>query len=75
MKRLFIWHNLNNDTYYHKFNWGSYKNWKLGDINAYNHQLFYVVDDDIFSTNIRKPSLKKRLIKRLIRFLENKLRK
>lgn len=71
--KLFIWYNLNNDTYYHKINYGSYRKWKVGDINSYNHQLIYIVND-VYSSNVRPPSLKKRLIKRLIRFLENKLK-
>lgn len=71
--KLVIWHNLNNDTYYHKINSCSYRKWKVGDINSYNHQVFYVVDN-VFTSKIRTVSLKKRLIKRLIRFLENKLK-
>lgn len=72
--KLVIWHNLNNDTYYHKINSCSYRKWKVGEINSYNHQVFYVVD--LVYETYKEPSFLKRSIKRLIRFLdklENKL--
>ncbi len=71
---IIIWLNLNNGQYYHKF----YKHllfitkYEVGFINQYNHKVIDIIDLQEFYA--RHKSLK-RLLKRLISFLENILKK
>lgn len=74
MRKLVVWHNLNKDTYYYKIVSGFYNTYYPGYVNGYNHKIILVVENLSF-TSIKKEPLKKRLIRRLIRFLENKLNK
>ena len=70
-KNLYVWHNLNNDTYYYKFNAGTYKNWKIGEVNQYNHQLVLIIANSVFQPDIvYKTSIRKKVLTKIISFLQ-----
>lgn len=72
MKKLVVWYNPNKKNYYYKFVNGWYTDYKMGYKNQYNHEVILIIDD----CYIMKPKipLKKRLIKRIIRFLDKQLK-
>lgn len=72
MKRLIIWFNPNKEIYYYKIVKVHYVDYFVGYENSYGHQVVLIIDDLIFQQK-KKISLKKRLIKKIIRFLDKKL--
>lgn len=72
MKRLIVWFNPNNKTYYYKIVKTYYVDYFVGYKNSYNHEVVLVIDNLYFEQK-RTNSLKKRLIKKIIRFLNRKL--
>lgn len=71
MSKLVIWHNPNTDTYYYKIVSGYYREYTPGSQNQYNHKIILVIDN--IYTNTYKVPLKKRLLRKLISFLEKRL--
>lgn len=43
--KLLVYHNLNNDSYYYKINHGTYKDYKVGDFNSYNHEVILIIEN------------------------------
>lgn len=72
MRKMYIWHNLNKDTYYYKINIGTYKNYKIGDLNSYNHKLVLIIDNEVLEPVIIKNyvSLRKMVLTPIIAFLQ-----
>lgn len=72
MKKMYIWHNLNKDTYYYKINDGTYKNYKIGDYNSYNHQLVLIIENEVLEPVIVKNyvSIRKMVLTPIIEFLQ-----
>lgn len=70
--KLYVWHNLNNDTYYYKVNSGTYKNYKVGDRNSYNHVLILIVENEVLKPVIIKQyvSIRKMVLTPIIEFLQ-----
>jgi hypothetical protein len=70
--KLYVWHNLNNDTYYYKVNSGTYKNYKVGDKNSYNHELVLIVENEVLKPVIEKKyvSIRKMVLTPIIVFLQ-----
>lgn len=67
---IVIWLNLNSNEYYHKI-YKSYYSHEVGYINQYNHKIVDIVTyKEIFE---RHKSIK-RLLRKLISFLENILK-
>lgn len=65
--KIVVWFNRNSKEYYYK-KYKVFCDYKIGYLNGYNHEVILVIDlSDLFY----KMPLKRRLIKRLIRFLEN----
>lgn len=69
MKKIIIWHNLNKDTYYYRIVKGFYRNYEVGFINQYNHQIILIIDIYKEFTQFYKMPWKKRVIKKAISFL------
>ena len=67
MKQILVFYNLNNNTYYYKIVNYSFVKYKLNTINSNNHMLVLIIRDLKLK---KRKNLKKRLINRLIRFLE-----
>lgn len=67
MKQILVYHKLNDNTYYYKIVNLSFVRYKENTINSKNHELVLIIRD--IKPKKRK-DFKKRLINRLIRFLE-----
>ena len=68
---IVIWLNLNTNEYSHKI-YSSYFSHEIGYINQYNHK---VVDIVTYKEILDRHKFLKRLLRKLISFLENKLKK
>lgn len=69
---IVVWHNTTENQYYYKIVKGTYTNYEVGYRNSYNHKVISIIPNVYI--DIVKPSFKERLIKRIIRFLEKKIR-
>ena len=65
---IVVWHNLSKDTYYHKIIKGFYKNYYIGYINQYNHEIIDIIPN-VYLKNYKVP-LRKKVLKKLISFLQ-----
>lgn len=67
-QKIIVWFNPHKNSYYYKMVKGTYANYEVGYTNSYNHKIIFIIDN----VYVVKPkvSIKTRLIKRLIRFLE-----
>lgn len=72
-ERVIFWYNRNNQSYYIKKYKHSFfvHDYKVGFVNQYNHEILYILDTNDLEFS-REP-LRKRLIKRVIRFLEHRI--
>ena len=68
---IVIWLNLNTNEYSHKI-YKSYFSHEIGFINQYNHK---IVDIVTYQEILERHKSIKRLIRKLISFLENTLKK
>lgn len=78
MKRLVVWYNSRNNSYYYKivrgFFYESY-DYVVGAVNSYGHTIVLIIElNDVFFSSI-KPfypmySMKDKIIKKLISFLK-----
>lgn len=66
--KLVVWHNLNYDSYYYKIIKGYYGVYEVGYINQYNHEIVLVIDKIYFQ--VYKPPIKKRVLRKMISFLQ-----
>ncbi len=77
MKYIIVWHNLNYDTYYYKI--VKFCNYKVGHINKYNHEIIMIIDFgyicDFWCYRKTKRIFLKKVLRRLIFFLQNILKK
>ncbi len=65
---IVVWHNLNKDIYYHKIIKGTYGTYYIGYINQYNHEIIDIIPNIYLESH--KVSLKNKVLKRLISFLQ-----
>lgn len=65
MKKLVIWRKYNNEFYYKVV--GIFGKCDVGFKNSYGHEIVYSID---FNQVFYKPNFFKKVIKRLIRFLQ-----
>lgn len=70
--KVIIWYNPNKNIFYHKAVKGYYRNYVIGEKNQYKHQIVDIIDLEFYEF---KYSLKKRLLRKLISFLEKIERK
>ena len=71
MKKIIVWYNPNKEVYYYRVVKCNYVEYTVGFKNSYNHEIVLVIDD--FFVQHNHYSLKKRLIKKIIRFLDKKI--
>lgn len=69
MYQVVVWHNKNKDSYYYR-KYYSYRSFEVGDTNSYGHEVILVID----LTSNEKISFKRRVLTRLIGFLQNRLK-
>ena len=73
-KYLYVWYNLNNDTYYYKLLNHDNTSYYVGFVNQYNHRLLLkdkiVIDKSSFN---KFTYLKIRAMRNIITYLENKI--
>lgn len=69
MKKLIVYHNIPKNTYYYKIIYDFIDKYYVGYKNQYNHEIVLIIDNVNFY--IRKEKMKKRIIKKLINYLEN----
>lgn len=74
MSKLVVWHNQNNDTFYCKFVTGIYAKYEVGYVNQYNHKIVFV-KDNVYEFQYKRSSLRLKVIRRLISFLQKIERK
>ena len=67
IRLIVIWHNEKKDTYYAKMISGYYSNYEVGICNSYGHKIVLVIPIEY---DDHKVSIKQRLIKKAISFLE-----
>ena len=73
-KYLYVWCNLNNNTYYYKLLNHFNNDYFVGYVNQYNHKLLIIDKIIIEKNNIISISyLKTKAIRNIISFLEKKL--
>lgn len=65
--KIVVWHNQKNDSYYYKIVRGIIQRYYVGFKNQYGHKIVLIIECDFM---IKKEKLKKKLIKRIISFLE-----
>lgn len=65
-----IWHNHNNNCYYYRIVKGSYTNYYVGYFNQYNHEVVLLIPF-VYKLYKRKQPFLKKVLKRLISFLQN----
>lgn len=68
MRKIVIWYNQNRGVYYYRYVFDSFKRYYPGYVNQYSHVVIMVID--VYKELIYKPSLKKRVLSRLIYFLQ-----
>lgn len=70
--KLLIYHNLNNDSYYYKINHGTYKDYRVGDRNQYDHEIILIIENIYLEQyKISKFSkLKRMVLTKIISFLQ-----
>lgn len=73
-RKVIFWYNRNNQSYYIKKykSWSFVRDYKVGFINQYNHEILYILDTN--DLEYPREPLKTRLIKKVIRFLEDRLK-
>lgn len=65
---IIIYHNLNDGSYYHRTVKFTYKNYKIGEKNQYNHQIVLIIPDVYLYKY--KVSLLKKVLTVIICFLQ-----
>ncbi|MDD6224162.1 MAG: hypothetical protein PUB18_04085 [bacterium] len=68
MYKVIVWKNLNKNTYYYKIVKGTYKNYFIGYVNQYNHEVIIIIDN-IYLSSYKVP-IKKKVLTRAISFLQ-----
>ena len=72
MRTLIIWYNRNKDCYYYKFVSIKRREYKVGYVNQYNHEIILMINShEVQPVIIKKQiSIRKSICELLIRFLE-----
>lgn len=70
-KKIVVWFNPNTNTYYYKHIYDTFNRYHVGYVNQYSHKVIIVID--IYKDLFDKPSIKVKVIKRLIRFLQKSI--
>lgn len=65
-----IWHNHNTNSYYYRIVKGSYVKYYVGYFNQYNHEVVLLIPL-IYTVYRKKQPFLKKVLKRLISFLQN----
>ena len=68
---LIIWYNPKKNIYYYKYVTGIYQDYFVGFVNQYNHVIVLILKLNFYKS--KKTPLRKRLIRKIISFLEKKL--
>ena len=69
MYQIVIWYNPNRKTYYYRKY--IYRSFEIGDKNSYDHEVILIIDLMMF---YEKVSFKKRVITKIISFLQNRIK-
>lgn len=70
-KKIVVWYNPNKRNYYYKLVWGFYTNYHIGYVNQYSHVVVLIIDR--VDIKVKKDPLKKRVLTRIINYLQRKL--
>lgn len=73
MHHIIVYLNKNDNSYYYRLVKHRNSLHRIHHINSYNHEVVLIIDNILENYYIYRPPLKKRLIKRIINFLEKKL--
>lgn len=68
MRAIIVWYNPSKESYYYRTVFYADK-FYIGYKNQYNHEVILIIDIDVLTYHTHV-SFRKRLIKRLLRFLE-----
>ena len=68
MYKIIVWYNPNKNTYYYKKTKETYSNYYVGFKNQYEHEVVVIIND--YENKRYKISLKNKVLKRLISFLQ-----
>ena len=69
MRIIVVWYNPHKKTYYYRFVSGFYAKYEVGYKNQYDHEVILVID--LNQKYYLKDSLLKRVLTKLISFLQN----
>lgn len=69
-RKLIIWYNPKKDVFYYKIVEGFYQRYYVGYKNSYNHEVILIIPVEF---KVKRPTLRKRLLMKVISFLEKKL--
>lgn len=67
-KKIIVWYNPRYKQFYYKSIYDYFDKYYVGYVNQYNHEVILVID--IYKDLIKKTSLKTKVIRRTIRFLQ-----
>lgn len=73
MKRIIVYHNLNDNSYYYKLINHRQDYHFVNHVNQYNHEIILIIDNILENHYLYRPPLKKRVIRRIIDFLEKRV--
>ena len=69
MRQIVIWHKLRDNSYYWRDVMGTYAKYEIGFKNQFGHEIVLIIDD-IWYRQPQKKSLRKKMLTRLISFLQ-----
>lgn len=69
MKTIVIWHNTKKNTYYWKYISNIIPRYTEGYVNSYGHKVILVIN--LYKDILHKPTFKKKVLSRLIGFLQH----
>ena len=71
--KIIVWFNPNSHTYYYRLVRGYYAKYEIGYKNSYDHEVILIID--IYRDLVHKEKITVRVLKKLISFLQNILKK
>ena len=71
--KIIVWFNPNSHTYYYRLVRGYYAKYEVGYKNSYDHEVILIID--IYRDLVHKEKLSKRVLKKMISFLQNILKR
>lgn len=69
MRKLVVWYDKKHDRYYYKIIHDVFERYYEGFVNQYGHKVIIYID--IYKELIHKEPLRKKVLSRFIRFLQN----